>query len=95
MSHYMTALAMRQTGLKPAAKLVLYWLAYYHDDRAGHCEPSLSALASVCGISKTSVKKAVRSLCDAGLVDVIERKVGDVLLTNQYRLRLDKIGGAT
>jgi hypothetical protein len=42
MSHYMTALAMKQRGLKPAAKIVLYWLADHHNGETGRCFPSLA-----------------------------------------------------
>ena len=35
MSHYMTALAMKQKGLKPATKIVLYWIADHHNGETG------------------------------------------------------------
>ena len=41
MSHYMTALAMKQKGLKPAAKVVLYWIADHHNGETGQCNPSI------------------------------------------------------
>ena len=56
MSHYMTALAMQQKGLKPATKIVLYWIADHHNSETGACFPSLSTLADECEMSKRAVQ---------------------------------------
>lgn len=68
MSHYMTALAMRQTGIKPAAKIVLYWLADHHNGETGECFPSIARLAKCCEMDKATVKRHLASLEDAGLI---------------------------
>lgn len=68
MSHYMTALAMKQRGLKPAAKIVLYWLADHHNGETSRCFPSLARLADVCEMSKRSVQDQIAALQDAGLI---------------------------
>lgn len=69
MSHYMTALAMRQTGLKPAAKIVLYWLADHHNSEIGDCFPSLKKLAEECEMAKASVVRHLDALESAGLIE--------------------------
>ncbi len=68
MSHYMTALAMKQTGLKPAAKIVLYWLADHHNESTGACFPSLRVLADECEMSKRAVQGHLDALEAAGLI---------------------------
>jgi hypothetical protein len=70
MSHYMTALAMKQKGLKPAAKIVLYWLADHHNGETGRCFPSLARLAEVCEMSKRSVQDQIAALQEAGLISI-------------------------
>lgn len=70
MSHYMTALAMKQRGLKPSAKIVLYWLADHHNGETGRCFPSLARLAEVCEMSKRSVQDQIAALQEAGLISI-------------------------
>ena len=36
----MTALAMKQQGLRPATKVVLYWIADHHNSETGDCFPA-------------------------------------------------------
>jgi len=64
----MTALAMKQTGIKPAAKIVLYWLADHHNAETGQCNPSISRLAKCCEMSRRSVETHIATLERAGLV---------------------------
>ena len=66
----MTALAMRQTGIKPAAKIVLYWLADHHNGETGQCNPSINRLAKCCEMSRRSVENHLQTLQDAGLIKV-------------------------
>ena len=68
MSHYMTALAMKQVGLKPATKIVLYWIADHHNGETGQCNPSISRLAKCCEMSRRSVEAHISTLEDKGLV---------------------------
>ena len=68
MSHYMTALAMKQQGLKPATKIVLYWLADCHNQETGKCFPSINHLASVCEMSRRSVEGHLMVLEQLGLI---------------------------
>lgn len=74
MSHYMTALAMRQQGLKPAAKIVLYWLADHHNGETGDCFPSLNLLARECEMSRPTVVKHLGELEKAGLISRSRRE---------------------
>lgn len=62
MSHYMTALAMKQQGLKPATKIVLYWLADHHNGETLKCYPSIKRLADCCEMSEQSVRNHLKEL---------------------------------
>ena len=64
----MTALAMKQQGLKPATKIVLYWLADHHNGETGKCFPSINHLASVCEMSRRSVEGHLTVLEQLGLI---------------------------
>lgn len=72
MSHYMTALAMRQQGLKPAAKIVLYWIADHHNGETGQCNPSIARIASCSEMSRRSVEAHISALEEAGLISVTQ-----------------------
>lgn len=65
----MTALAMRQAGLKPAAKIVLYWLADHHNETTGQCFPSIARLADLCEMSRRSVEQHLSDLEASGLIE--------------------------
>ena len=73
MSHYMTALAMRQAGLKPAEKIVLYWIADHHNETTGDCFPSIARLAQLADMSGRSVENQIAKLEALGLVKRQER----------------------
>ena len=77
MSHYMTALAMKVRGLKPAAKIVLYWLADHHNGETGACYPSLNRLSDVCEMSKASIARHLSDLEEAGFITRNERSRGN------------------
>lgn len=55
------------SGLKPRARLVLQCLVY-HADREGSCFPSLKTIAAECSYGLTTIKRALRELCEAGYV---------------------------
>jgi len=76
MSHYMTALAMKQAGLKPASKIVLYWLADHHNGETGLCFPSLNTLCVRCEMDRSTVVRHLDALETAGLVSR-ERRTRD------------------
>lgn len=67
MSHKATNWAIRQRGLRPAAKIVLWHLAdRYHPDHG--CFPSQGTLAHDCEMSRASLNRALADLEDAGLI---------------------------
>jgi len=69
----MTALAMKQEGLRPAAKIVLYWLSDHHNGETGLCCPSLSTLAKECEMNKATVARHLTQLEEMGLIIRQER----------------------
>ena len=73
MSHFMTALAMKQKGLKPATKIVLYWLADHHNETTKECFPRISRLAELCDMSRRSVEGHLTILEEFGLIKRINR----------------------
>ena len=90
MSHYMTALAMKQQGLKPATKIVLYWLADHHNGTTGLCIPSQKRLAELCEMTDRSVRTHLDTLQELGFIKVIERKRENGSQTsNEYKLLFD------
>jgi DNA-binding MarR family transcriptional regulator len=92
MSHYMTALAMKQSGLKPAAKIVLYWLADHHNESTGACFPSLKTLAQECEMDKATVIRHLDALENAGLIERHERTRDNGSQTSTaYTLRLTPV----
>ena len=73
MSHYMTALAMKQRGLKPATKIVLYWLADHHNGETGKCFPSINRLAELSEMSRRSVEGHLETLEQLGLISRVKQ----------------------
>ena len=73
MSHYMTALAMKQQGLKPATKIVLYWLADHHNGETGKCFPSLARLCKVTEMGKTALVGHLDTLEKLGFIKRIRK----------------------
>jgi DNA-binding transcriptional MocR family regulator len=69
----MTALAMKQQGLKPATKIVLYWLADHHNGETGECFPSINRLADVCEMSRRSVENHLETLETLGLIQRVNQ----------------------
>lgn len=87
MSHLMTALAMQQRGLKPATKIVLYWLADHHNGETGDCFPSMSTLADECEMNRTTVLAHLKKLEELGLIEIEPRtRPNGSATSNAYRL---------
>jgi len=96
MSHYMTALAMKQQGLTPAAKIVLYWLADHHNGETGDCFPSHKRLAELSEMTDRSVRNHLSDLADKGLIQIIQRNRDNGSQTsNEYLLILTDTHGDT
>ena len=87
----MTALAMRQKGLKPASKIVLYWLSDHHNSETGMCFPSLKTLANECEMDVATVKRHLAALETMGLIyrEQRHRENGSQTST-QYILRMQE-----
>ena len=82
---------MQQKGLKPAAKIVLYWIADHHNSETGACFPSLAKLADECEMDRSTIIRHVDSLCSMGFIEKVERKRGNGSRTsNGYHLNLVK-----
>ena len=80
---------MKQVGLKPAAKIVLYWLADHHNGETGACFPSLATLAKECEMDKATVVRHLNKLEKDGLIVRHERRRGNGSRTSTgYELRL-------
>jgi hypothetical protein len=96
LSHYMTALAMKQKGLKPATKIVLYWIADHHNGETGECFPSHKRIADMAELSDRDVRRQINKLVDAGLVVIENRARGNGSQTsNNYVLKLGDETGRT
>lgn len=73
-------------------KMTLMMLANRTNHDTGRCDPSHKRLARDCGMSESSVKRAIAQLAELGLLEIESRKVGDVNLPNQYVLRIERVG---
>lgn len=67
MSHQATRWALRQRGLKPATKIVLFYLCDHHNDEKG-CFPSQELLASECEMSRSTLNLHLAKLEGLGLI---------------------------
>ena len=86
----MTALAMKQKGLKPATKVVLYWLADHHNGETGKCFPSLARLCEVAEMGKTALVGHLDILESMGFIARIKVKRDDGgWSSTSYQLNLE------
>ncbi len=87
----MTALAMKQRGLPPYSKILLYWLADHHNAETNRCFPSLTRLSKLCEISKRSVQNHLQNLKACGLISIEHSYRDDGQQTsNNYVLNLNE-----
>ncbi|NPD14478.1 hypothetical protein HOY34_04595 [Xinfangfangia sp. D13-10-4-6] len=68
MSHAATNWAIRQRGLKPAAKIVLWHLADRHNGDTGQCNPKQERLAQDCEMSRSTLNLHLNELERLGLI---------------------------
>jgi hypothetical protein len=73
-------------------KMVLMMLANRTNQDTGRCDPSHKRLAFDCGLSESSVKRAISQLSERGLLNIEQRLFGDVNLPNQYVLEMGGVG---
>ena len=64
---------MKQQGLKPATKIVLYWLADHHNGETGKCFPSLARLCKVTEMGKTALVGHLDTLEKLGLIERLRK----------------------
>ena len=70
-------------------KLVLLLMANRHNNDTGLCMPSHDKLAKDCGMSKSAVKAAIKSLEEKGLLSISHRAESGVSMSNLYRLNTE------
>lgn len=96
MSHFMTALAMKQKGLKPSTKIVLYWIAEHHNGESGDCFPSHKRLAELSELTDRDVRRQISKLVDVGLIQIESRtRPNGSQTSNNYILCLHEDDGRT
>jgi DNA-binding MarR family transcriptional regulator len=75
-SYQATSWAIRQRGLKPATKIVLWHLCdFYHPERG--CAPSQGTLAASCELSRSTVNLHLDELERCGLIRRFRRNDSD------------------
>lgn len=65
-------------------KVVLVNLADHMNGKTGRCFPAHATIAEECGLSETSVKRALDRLQEHHLITIIPRRLGAMRLPNQY-----------
>lgn len=90
MSHEATNWAIKQRGLKPATKILLWHLCDRHNPDFG-CFPSIKKLSEDCEISERSVQTHIDILVELGLVRVESGGVrpNGTFKSNRYILRFE------
>lgn len=92
MSHRMTNLAMKQQGLKPAAKIVLFWLADHHNGMTDECFPSLKTLMAECEMGRATLVRHLNTLERTGLIERIRRtRENGSQTSTAYKLHLTPV----
>jgi len=89
MSFQAMAWAVEQK-LPTREKFVLLMLANRTNHDTGRCDPSHRRLAEDCGMSPSTVKRAIQQLQDDGYLVIENRAFNAVKLPNQYRLCLER-----
>lgn len=88
MSHEATSWALRQRGLKPATKMVLFYLADRHNPDHG-CFPAHKTLAEDAEMSERSVRDHLEILEAAGLIRRDRGHAGGQFKSTRYLLSFE------
>lgn len=88
MSHAATNWAIKQRGLKPATKIVLFYLADRHNPDYG-CFPSQKTLAEDAEMSERSVRDHLDILEQMGLIQRISEQDGGRFKSTRYVLAFE------
>ena len=67
-------------------KFILLMLANYASNEKWDCHPSINTLASDTGMSRDTVMRGIKSLEDAGYLEIVRRMMDGINLPNVYRL---------
>lgn len=82
--------ATRQRVGNATAKHALLWLAFHANEKSGECFPSVELLMEEMEVgSKNTVKAALKTLIDAGLISSKREMKGNRVSRTFYRLNLD------
>ena len=91
MSHIATSWAFKQKGISSTAKLVLIFLADYHNHKTELCFPSRTLLAEDCCCDERTITRSIQELRASGLIAYEERAAANGRKTsNTYQLFLSK-----
>lgn len=88
MSHAATNWAIKQRGLKPATKIVLFYLADRHNPDYG-CFPSQKTLAEDAEMSERSVRDHLDILEQMGLIQRLSEQEGGRFKSTRYVLAFE------
>ena len=92
MSYIVQNLAWKVEGLKPSTKFVLIALCDYANKQKFTAWPSHNSIAKRTGLSISSVQRAVKSLCDFGLLSYRNRyDERGHKLTNLYQINFSRL----
>ena len=92
MSYIVQNLAWKVEGLKPSTKFVLIALCDYANKQEFTAWPSHNSIAKRTGLSISSVQRAIKCLCDRGLLSYRNR-FGEkgYKQTNLYQINLSRL----
>jgi DNA-binding transcriptional MocR family regulator len=92
MSYVVQNLDWKVKGLRPSTKFVLIALCDYANKQQFTAWPSHNSIAKKTGYSKSSVQRAIKCLCDLGLLSYKNRydEKGNKL-TNMYQINLSRL----
>lgn len=62
-----------EAELTPTQKLVALCILSHRRSETGHCFPSRARIAKMCGLSLLSVKRSLKVLREAGIVETVDR----------------------
>lgn len=89
MSHVATNWAFQQTGISSTAKLVLIFLADFHNHLTDLCFPSRASLAEKCCCDEKTISRSIKELSEKGLITSEERfEANGRRTSNMYRLNI-------
>ena len=92
MSYIVQNLAWKVEGLKPSTKFVLIALCDYANKQQFTAWPSHNSIAKRTGLSVSSVQRAIKSLCDLGLLSYRNRyDERGHKLTNLYQINFSRL----